>query len=281
MIQVLKRAWSRDRSQLPLQWWFPSLIACLAVFVAGFGMLHADEIKSSAPFVWGTGPVVWPALVFWGALLACGSLIGLMLSARNETTRTGLAELKERSTELQARIQALPPKGFLVTFEDLFRVSFDVDSRAGESEEGLKASIAVALGGIASLVRAFSSRAEGADYFVNLMVFRSIGQIRPEDLVEARPLRRAGRQPEHLGRRAPVAKGVRLPVRPRQHAARRSGRAYHACDTRAGVPHRTTASRPCFPAPPRSSATQPTQPASKTRSISRHGVVNTWHCDPP
>src|SRR6185295_267622 len=119
--------------------------------VAGLGMLHVDEIKSSAPFVWGTGPPVWPALVFWGARVACGSLIGLMLSARNETTRTSLAELKDRSTELQARIQALPPKGFLVTFEDLFRVSFDVDCRAGESEEGLKASIAVALGGIASL----------------------------------------------------------------------------------------------------------------------------------
>ncbi len=183
-MQVLKRVWARDHSQLPLQWWFPSLIACLAVFFAGLGMLHADEIKSSVPFGWGTGPLVWPALLFWAGLLACAWLVGLMMSTRNETARAALAELKDRSTELQARIQALPPKGFLVTFEDLFRVSFDVDSRAGDSEDGLKASIVVALGGIASLVRAFSSRGDGAEYFINLMVFRPAAQIRPEDLAK-------------------------------------------------------------------------------------------------
>lgn len=181
-MQRLKRLWARDRSQLPLQWWFPSVITCLAVFVAGLGVLHVDEIKSSVPFGWGTGPLVWPALLFWGGLLICASLVGLMLSARNEAMRAGLAELKDRSTELQSRIQSLPPKGFLVTFEDLFRVSFDVDSRAGETEDGLKASIVVALGGIASLVRAFTSRSDGAEYFINLMVFRPAAQIRPEDL---------------------------------------------------------------------------------------------------
>ncbi len=181
-MKALKRFWIRQRSPLPLQWWFPSLITCLAVFLAALGMLHADEIKSSVPFGWGPGVLVWPALLFWGGLLACGSLVGLMLSARSETTRAGLAELKDRSTELQTRIWELPPKGFLVTFEDLFRVSFDVDSRAGDSEDGLKASIVVALGGIASLVRAFSSRGDGAHYFINLMVFRPAAQIRPEDL---------------------------------------------------------------------------------------------------
>jgi hypothetical protein len=107
-----------------------------------------------------------------------------MLSARSEMSRTALIELRERSTELQTRIQALPPKGFLVTFEDLFRVTFDVDSRAGDSEDGLKASIVVALGGIASLVRAFGNRSDGAEYFINLMVFRPAAQIRPEDLAK-------------------------------------------------------------------------------------------------
>ena len=182
MKQLVKRVWAHDRSQLPLQWWFPPVIAALAVFAAGVGMLHADDIKVSMPFKWATGEIAWPALLFWGALLACGSLVGKMLSARSETTTAALAELKDRSTELQGRVQALPPKGFLVTFEDLFRVSFDVDSRAGESEDGLKASIIVALGGIASMVRAFSNRSDGAEYFVNLMVFRPAAQIRPEDL---------------------------------------------------------------------------------------------------
>jgi hypothetical protein len=180
--QLVKRVWAQDRSKLPLKWWFAPLIAVLAVFVAGVGVLHGDEIKVSTPFKWATAEIAWYALLFWGGLIACASLLGKMLSARNEATSTAVAELKERSAELQGRVHSLPPRGFLVTFEDLFRVSFDVDSRAGESEDGLKASIVVALGGIASMVRAFSSRSDGAEYFINLMVFRPAAQIRPEDL---------------------------------------------------------------------------------------------------
>lgn len=182
MKQLVKRVWAQDRSKLPLKWWFAPVIAGLAVFVAGVGMLHADEIKSSVPFGWGGGTLVWAPLLFWTGLMACASLVGMMLSARNDATIAAVGELKDRSAELQGRVQALPPRGFLVTFEDLFRVSFDVDSRAGDTEEGLKASIVVALGGIASMVRAFSSRSDGAEYFINLMVFRPAAQIRPEDL---------------------------------------------------------------------------------------------------
>ena len=185
MKQFLKNVWAGDRSELPLQWWFAPLIACLAVIVAGLGSIHATEIKTSVPFGFGDGgTLLWTPFFFWVGLLTLGSLIGLTLSARNDSTRAGLKELRERSTELQARIQSLPPKGFLVTFEDLFRVSFDVDSRTGETEDGLKASIVVALGGIASLVRAFSSRSDNAEYFINLMVFRPATQLRPEDLAK-------------------------------------------------------------------------------------------------
>lgn len=184
MRQALKRVWGRDRSRIPLQWWIPPLIACLGAFAGLLGSLYAEEIRSSVPFEWGMGPLVWPALLFWITLLSFGLLFGRALYAQNEATRAGLAQLKDRSTELQTLIRTLPPKGFLVTFEDLFRVSFDVDSRAGDSEDGLKASIVVALGGVASLVRAFDSRDDGPEYFINLMVFRPTAQLRPEDLAK-------------------------------------------------------------------------------------------------
>ena len=183
-MKALKAVWAGDGSQLPLQWWFTPLITFLGVFVAAFGVLHVEEIRSSVPLGFGGGAVVWAPLVFWAGLITCATLIGLVLSTGNERTRAALADLKERSSELQARSQALPPRGFLVTFEDLFRLSFDVDSRTGETEDGLKASIVVALGGIASLVRAFTSRSDGAEYYINLMVFRPATQIRTEDLAK-------------------------------------------------------------------------------------------------
>jgi hypothetical protein len=176
------RLWSGDRSRLPLRWWFPLLIACVGALAGVLGALYGTEIRSSVPFGWGTGPLVWAALLFWVALFAFAALFGLALHTQNEATRDGLEQLKDRSAELQTLIRTLPPKGFLVTFEDLFRVSFEVDSRAGDNEEGLKASIVVALGGIASLVRAFDSRDDGPEYLINLMVFRPTAQIRPEDL---------------------------------------------------------------------------------------------------
>jgi hypothetical protein len=178
--KVLRRVFLSDGSQLALQWWMMPLLACLGVIVASVGSLHAPEIKASAP--WGAGAPVWPAVVFWIGLIAFASLVGIVASRRSRQTTEALAELKSRSSELQTRIDALPPKGFLVTFEDLFRISFDVDSRAGETEDGLKASMVVALGGIASLVRAFTNRADGAEYFINVMVFRPTAQMRTEDL---------------------------------------------------------------------------------------------------
>ncbi len=184
MKQAFKRIWDGDRSRLALQWWFPALIACVGAFAGYLGSVYAEEIRASVPIGFGTGPLVWSAFFFWMSLLGFGLLFGLALHAHNEATRTSLAQLQDRSTELQTLIRTLPPKGFLVTFEDLFRVSFDVDSRVGETEDGLKASIVVALGGIASLVRAFDSRDDGPEYRINLMVFRPTAQLRPEDLAK-------------------------------------------------------------------------------------------------
>src|SRR6185295_2630557 len=127
-------------------------VACAGALTACLGSVYADEIRSSVPIAWGTGPLVLSAMLFWVSLLAFGVLFGLALHAQHEAARVALAQLKDRSTERLTLIRTLPPKGFLVTFEDLFRVSFDVDSRVGKTEDGLKASIVVALGGIASLV---------------------------------------------------------------------------------------------------------------------------------
>lgn len=178
------RAWGRDRSQMASQWWFPAVVVVVGVFAGFLGSVFAHDIQTSVPFGWGTGPVVWPAVFFWAALLGFAALFALALHTRNAQSTSALAELKERSSELQTLIRTLPPKNFLVTFEDLFKVSFDVDSRAGDSEEGLKASIVVALGGIASLVRTFETRDDNPQYSINLMVFRPTGQIRPEDLAK-------------------------------------------------------------------------------------------------
>jgi hypothetical protein len=176
------RVWGGDRSQLALQWWFPALVVCVGVFTGFLGSVFSHDIQTSVPFGWGTGPIVWPAVLFWTALIGFAALFGLALHTHNKEATSALEQLKDRSAELQTLIRTLPPKTFLVTFEDLFRVSFDVDSRAGDSEEGLKSSIVVALGGIASLVRTFESRDDSPQYFINLMVFRPVGQIRPEDL---------------------------------------------------------------------------------------------------
>ena len=184
MRQAFKRAWGGDRSQLTLQWWFPALMICAGVFAGFLGSVYSHDIRTSVPFGWGTGPIVWPAVLFWTALIAFAVLYGVSMATRNRETSSALGQLKERSEELQTLIRTLPPKSFLVTFEDLFKVSFDVDSRAGDSEEGLKASIVVALGGIASLVRTFENRDDSPQYSIGLMIFRPTGQIRPEDLAK-------------------------------------------------------------------------------------------------
>jgi hypothetical protein len=178
------RAWSGDRSRVALQWWFPALVVGAGVFAAFLGSVYSHDIQTSVPFGWGTGPIVWPAVFFWAVLLGFAALFGVAMQTHNRESTSALTHLQDRSSELQTLIRTMPPKSFLVTFEDLFKVSFDVDSRAGDSEEGLKASIVVALGGIASLVRTFESRDDNPQYFINLMVFRPTGQIRPEDLTK-------------------------------------------------------------------------------------------------
>lgn len=184
MKRFIKRSPNGQRVPLALQWWYPPLVILSGAFALGLGTLYAEDIKSTAPFEWGSGPLVWPALLFWTALVVFALLFGATLHAQQRSTRKVLDQISERSNELQTLIRTLPPKSFLVTFEDLYRVSFDVDSRVGDSEEGLRASIVVALGGIASLVRAFDVRDDGPQYSINVMVFRPTAQLRPEDLAK-------------------------------------------------------------------------------------------------
>lgn len=176
------------RLQLPLKWWFSALTACLGAFAGLLGSIYVDSIKSAFPFVWGSGPIIWPAVLFWTALLIFGLFFGLGFNAQNEATN-----------KLEQVIRTLPPRGFLVAFEDFFKECFAIDWKAHQEQktlEGLKSSITTALSGVVFLVKTFDTRYDHPSYSVNIMLFKPIDEVSQSDLAELITFAEPGYNPD-------------------------------------------------------------------------------------
>ena len=159
------------------------MTAALGAFAGLLGSIYADDIKTAVPFIlltenrlWVNGPLHSYAVLFWISLLVFGLFFGLGFKAQNEATN-----------KLEQVIRTLPPKGFLVAFERLFRDSFGIDWIANESGKGAKelsGSIHVALNGVALLAKTFDARHDHPTYAINVMVFRPISEVTIEEVKE-------------------------------------------------------------------------------------------------
>jgi hypothetical protein len=168
---LAQRFWSYA-SIAPSKWWFSALTACLGAVAGLLGSIHAEQIKNAFPFAWPGTTIVWPALGFWASLLVFGYFFGLGFRAQNEATN-----------KLEQVIRTLPPRGFLVVFEDLFKACFGVDALArDEGQQGIEASITTALVSIATLAKSFDTRRDHPQYSINVMLFRSINEVDKEDI---------------------------------------------------------------------------------------------------
>jgi len=122
------------------------------------------------------------------SLLIFGWFFGLGFSAQNEATN-----------KLERVIRTLPPRGFLVVFEDLFKACLNVYWEAYEEQEGveaLKGSIVTALTGVLYLVKTFDTRHDHPQYSANIMLFRSIQEVPSKELAEHILFTEPGYDPE-------------------------------------------------------------------------------------
>lgn len=160
---------------MPLKWWFSALTTCLGVFAGLLGSIYGDKIKTAFPFALENGPIAWSVVLFWVSLLIFGWFFGLGFNAQNQATN-----------KLEQVIRTLPPKGFLVVFEDLFKTCLNVYWQAQETQGGItkamEKTIVTALHGVLCLVKTFDSRHDHPVYSANIMLFRPITDLEPVSL---------------------------------------------------------------------------------------------------
>ncbi|GEM_PF-3571261 len=165
------------RLSMPLKWWFSALTTCLGVFAGLLGSIYGDKIKTAFPFALVNGPIEWSVVMFWVSLLIFGWFFGLGFNAQNQATN-----------KLEQVIRTLPPKGFLVVFEDLFKTCLNVYWQAKETQAGsnkaMESTIVTALQGVLCLVKTFDSRPDHPVYSANIMLFRPIREVEPTNLAE-------------------------------------------------------------------------------------------------
>lgn len=161
------------RLRLPLKWWFSALTACLGAFSGLLGSVYGEQIKSAFPFILGGESIIWSAVLFWISLLIFGCFFGLGFNAQNEATN-----------KLEQVIRTLPPKNFLVVFEDLFKQSVSVYCRANEEQkkDNQHAAIKLAMAGVLYLVKNFDTRHDHPQYSANIMLFKQVSEVQQNDL---------------------------------------------------------------------------------------------------
>ena len=175
MSKVLS-AYKSFRAWIAAQWWFAGFTACLGAFAGLLGSVYATQIGGAFPLSlsFAVGPVIWEAVLFWVSLFAFGLFFGMGFKAQLDATN-----------KLEQAIRTLPPKGFLIVFEDLFRITFATDSELNQATSDLASlteTIVAALSGVVLLVRQFDTRNDHPRYSVNLMVFKPIKDIESNEL---------------------------------------------------------------------------------------------------
>lgn len=175
MSKVLS-AYKSFRAWVAAQWWFAGFTACLGAFAGLLGSVYATQIGGAFPLSlsFAVNPVIWEAVLFWVSLFAFGLFFGMGFKAQLDATN-----------KLEQAIRTLPPKGFLIAFEDLFRITFATDSESNLATSDLSSltqTIVAALFGVVLLVRQFDTRNDHPSYSVNLMVFKPIKDIDSNEL---------------------------------------------------------------------------------------------------
>jgi hypothetical protein len=102
-----------------------------------------------------------------------GWFFGLGFNAQNEATN-----------KLEQVIRTLPPKNFLVVFEDLFTQSFNVYWKANEERDNgkLKDAIITTIAGVLFLVKSFDARHDHPQYSANIMLFKPTQDVTQKEL---------------------------------------------------------------------------------------------------
>lgn len=193
--------------------------------VAGLaGRADNGAVLRSWPFYWGRGPISWWAVAFWSLGLASAGLAWLkerkakhdkseekrrrtraenqaaemQREARDarEENRALSERLAEEVRTSTVRLEKMPPKDLLGSFDGLFEASYDAYLRAvrnigkgrmapRELEDVLEIA-RVVLFAATSLVQKFEKSPSGVVFSANVMLFRPIGNLKPAEKEQIR-----------------------------------------------------------------------------------------------
>lgn len=165
---------------------FPAFVAFVGALAGLAASVYSSELKAAIPLLrkidtWSTvsGDAIMAGVLF----LAFFVLYALQQSAKNmqeADARKALFAETERLKQLVARLETLPPDGFLQQFQSLYQgvaklqpVAFNADATPDDAASALRS----ILKSIAALAHKFDNAPDGS-YTANLMVCHSASYLR-------------------------------------------------------------------------------------------------------
>jgi hypothetical protein len=181
--------------------WFAGITAVVGAVAGLLGAIYADQIKRAFPFYCCAGSLEIEALIFWFAALLFGLMFGSNFWAQSSIVDEQLDELRENtqkldsglrtlhvsSQTLEEQIKTLPPKSFLQMFESDLIKCYPIATRATEanaSYQDIREGILGVLSGLACLAKLFDGATRNANYSANIMVFRSLAGLSPDEIAD-------------------------------------------------------------------------------------------------
>lgn len=174
---------------------WPTLITLLTLMAGILGSVYTDEIKKSFPFAWTYDfknfVWSWQSFSFWLSGLAASLVFFFRQQADDASRREAHNQLVEQAKKLQEAVETLPPPHFLKHFSKLLFVA-DQTSKAAFAPSQLKATkdecalyIRTLLRSVAVLAQRYDGDdSEATTYAANIMIFRPVNEIKPEEIKE-------------------------------------------------------------------------------------------------
>jgi hypothetical protein len=177
--------------------WFAAATAVVGTFAGFMAAIYSDDIRAAFPFPPAHGPLMWPghivahAVASWSALTAFGLMFGLNSWGVTSTADLQIkaldkqiATVSQSTDELHQVIRTLPPRPFLVSFQDFLVASYPVivQGLTGDSALQIRDAIVSVLSSLVFMAQRFDGQGKTCTYCANVMLYRDFAGLSIEEM---------------------------------------------------------------------------------------------------